>query len=57
MNITQASARIAAALQAGQISPEAAARAQYAIRQRVYYGNRMTPRDRASIIRNRFGIN
>lgn len=56
MNVTVASALIRRALEAGQIDYDTAVRAQAAIRARSYYGNRMTPRDRASIVNVRFGI-
>ncbi len=55
MTITQAAAAIAAAVQAGQIDHATACRAQDAIRGRGY-GMRLSNRDRASIVRNRFGI-
>ncbi len=57
MNITEASAIIATALQQGHIDRNAAASAQQSIRQRDYYGQRMTGQDRERIIRVRFGIN
>lgn len=57
MTIAEADAAICAAFDAGRITQDEARRAQDAIRQRVYYGQCMTPRDRASIVRNRFGIN
>lgn len=57
MTITQAAAAIQSAFQAGQITREQAIAAQAAIRQPALYGTRMTARDRASIVRNRFGIN
>lgn len=56
MNVNVASALIGRALEAGQIDGATAARAQAAIRARSYYGNRMTPRDRARIVNVRFGI-
>ncbi|MNC80905.1 hypothetical protein D3C75_1338500 [compost metagenome] len=56
MNITQASAKIAQALQAGIIDQATAVRAQAAIREKKYYGNTMKPNHRESILVNRFGI-
>jgi hypothetical protein len=56
MNITEASAVIAAAFSSGSINNETAVRAQVAIRERSYYGNRMTNEDRERIVRVRFGI-
>ena len=56
MNITEASAVIAAAFNSGSINNETAVRAQVAIRERSYYGNRMTNEDRERIVRVRFGI-
>lgn len=56
MNISTASDLIAAALDAGQIDRNTAIRAQAAIRERSYYGNRMTPADRCRIVNLRFGI-
>lgn len=57
MTITEAAAAIQSAFEAGQISREQAAAAQAAIRQPMYYGGRMSRCDRASIVRNRFGVN
>lgn len=56
MTITQASALIAAALAAGQIDAQTASQAHAAVRAQRHYGNRMTPRDRASVLALRFGI-
>lgn len=56
MTTRQASDLIAAAVQTGRLTREQARAAQDAIRARVYYGNRLTPRDRASILHNRFGL-
>lgn len=56
MNITTASVLIAAALADGRIDIETAKRANIAIREPSYYGNRMTNEHRARIIRLRFGI-
>lgn len=56
MTISQASKRIAKALQDKRISFEDAVKAQAAIRERKYYGNSMTPKARQSIVENRFGI-
>lgn len=55
MNITTASTLIAAKLQAGLITIEAAQAAQRAIRG-DYYGQRMTADDRRRMLANRFGI-
>lgn len=56
MNVSAASALIDQAHANGLISREDASRAHNAIRQATHYGMRMTARDRASILRNRFGI-
>ncbi|MNQ67506.1 hypothetical protein D3C85_820330 [compost metagenome] len=56
MNITQASTKIAQALQAGVIDQATAVRAQDAIRSKSYYGNAMTGSTRARMLVNRFGI-
>lgn len=56
MSITVASALIAAALADGRIDAATAERAQRQIRERSYYGNRMTADRRAAIVRLRFGI-
>ena len=56
MDIATASDLIATALFTGQIDQDTAIRAQRAIRERSYYGNRMTGRDRARIVNVRFGI-
>lgn len=56
VTITDASALIDQAHANGLISREDASRAHHAIRQAMHYGMRMTARDRASILRNRFGI-
>lgn len=56
MNITTASALIAAALAAGTIDQAAANRAQFAIRERMHSGMPMTARSRKSIVTLRFGI-
>lgn len=56
LSITQAAALIEAALNAGHIDRETAIRAQAAIRERSYYGNRMTGRDRERLLSLRFGI-
>lgn len=55
MTIREASALIAAAVQAGNLDHAAACRAQDAIRGR-HYGMTLSGRDRAAILRNRFGI-
>lgn len=56
MSITTASDLITNALAAGRISAELAKRAQVAVRESSYYGQRMTNRDRARIVAVRFGI-
>jgi hypothetical protein len=56
MNITTASALIAAALAAGKIDQVTANRANFAIRERMHYGMPMTARSRKSIVTLRFGI-
>lgn len=56
MTITEASALIAMALDAGQIDYQTACQAQTAIRASAYYGHRMTAADRARILALRFGI-
>ncbi|KAF1011083.1 MAG: hypothetical protein E5299_01504 [Burkholderia gladioli] len=56
MNVTTASALIAAALAAGRIDLDTAKRANIAIRERSYYGNSMTGEHRDRIVRLRFGI-
>lgn len=56
MTITQARAIITAAHSDGRIDAETAQRAQAAITAKLYYGCAMTPRARASIIANRFGL-
>jgi hypothetical protein len=56
MNITTASALIAAALASGAISVDQATAANTAIREKMHYGMPMTPRSRKSIVNLRFGI-
>lgn len=56
MTTTQGANLIAAYLAAGAITFATAARAQAAIRERSYYGNRMTGEDRRRILNLRFGI-
>lgn len=56
MDIRTAAALIATALDAGQIDRDTAIRAQAAIRDRSYYGHRMTGRDRQRMLALRFGI-
>ena len=56
MNITTASALIASQLESGSISQDLANRAQFAIRESSYYGQRMTADDRRRMLKNRFGI-
>jgi hypothetical protein len=56
MNIRTASELIAQHLAEGRIDYATAALAQRAIRAGTYYGCRMSAADRASILRNRFGI-
>lgn len=56
MTIFEASAEIAQALASGRIDAQTAERAQRQIRERSYYGNRMTADRRAAIVRLRFGI-
>lgn len=56
MTITQGANLIAAYLAAGVIDFATATRAQAAIRERSYYGNRMTGEDRRRILNLRFGI-
>lgn len=56
MDIRTATALIGQALEAGQIDRDTAIRAQAAVRERSYYGSRMTGRDRARIVNVRFGI-
>jgi len=56
LTITQASDLIAAYLNAGRIDRATAIRAQAAIRERLYYGNRMTAADRGRMLALRFGI-
>jgi hypothetical protein len=56
MNITQASALIAAAFASGLIDAEKACNAHKAIRDRSYYGKTMSNDDRRRMLANRFGI-
>ncbi len=56
MNITQCSDLIAEYLSHDLIDFQTAARAQDAVRQATYYGNRMTGDDRRLILALRFGI-
>lgn len=56
MNITAASLLIDAAYQAGTISLEVSRAAHIAIRERSYYGSRMSADDRRRMLALRFGI-
>lgn len=56
MNISTASALIARFFEQGAIDAATAQRAQAAIREQSYYGNRMSNDDRRRMLANRFGI-